>query len=93
MAANQLRNLTHGVVRRQAEQQILAMDVQQLRENNPNQWTLTLNPQQIDNRRDSFTPYTAGEEIMYEDGNNNNTTFLIVVQVMGPGQYRLEGRP
>lgn len=91
MAANQLRNITHGAIRRQAEQPALAMDVQQLREDNSNQWTLTLNPQQLDNRRDSFTPYTAGEQIMSEDGNQNNTAFLTVLQVLGPGQYRLEG--
>jgi len=34
-------------------------------------------------------PYTVGSQVVYEDGNNNNTVHFRVTSVVGPKKYKL----
>jgi hypothetical protein len=38
------------------------------------------------------TPYAVNEQVMYFDGNNNNTVHFTVQSVVGPSKYKLSVR-
>ena len=83
MATRRPRKITHGQVRRPGEKNVMAVAVDELLEwKDLDGWTLTV-------KDVPRTPYVKNEEIVYEDGNNNNTAYFTVSSVVGPAKYKL----
>ena len=96
------KTITHGQVRRKNDSQLYAVAVESLhfrkvaRTATPHRGASAVlilkdTPKSAQaGGTPPYDPYEMYETIMYEDSNNNNTTYLKVTSVVGPAKYQVE---